>query len=264
MSIETISLKRLLPSQVPSSCYLKLGLIELVSLGYGYHGTPEELLEQAQFEYEGDDNRCINYFAQLEDSIVGSLSLVRWFPTEPKRGIPFWKTLRERNPKLVENVINYYQEAVLVSGIVTHPDYRRRGIARMLVENACNEYNPFLVMGQTKFPEVVALFSSALSKHGFRTFFGYDEVTSETQFGRSNIHIDFIEAYLEGYKSDSDGFSEKLDVNGIRIWDPNRLSTDIPDVTTYPKYFQHAFEAGSRNIKSARHFQEPAFLFRLW
>ncbi|MBI2601356.1 hypothetical protein HYW42_05405 [Candidatus Daviesbacteria bacterium] len=232
---------RSLPSELAHEDLYRLGLVELVTLGYGYSGTKEELLEQAEFEYGGDDTRCINYFATSNHQIVGSLCVVRWFPEEPVRGRYFWQKLQDQNPKMAAQVLKDKAYPLCFAGLVTHPLYWRRGIARFLINTVVEEWQPFGVLGQSKSPALVAARSDTLAELDYRTFFGFQEVTPfSTHCGGTNLR-DVLQAYTEGRKAVENVFGEDMSESGLKHEDPLRLTPEIPSLKGFPEKIVDAF-----------------------
>lgn len=150
--------------------YSKDSLIELVALGYEFNLEKSGLIFQSQIEYQPAD---IVYFAKSNGNEVGSLSL----KIRPNSGNDqFWNNLQTTMLDLTDPSLL----ACYIHGIVVHPKYRREGIARRLLEKMIEEYSPEVILGQTKSPTAVLVRSKILNQYGYRTFYGFSEVTPES------------------------------------------------------------------------------------
>lgn len=231
-----IYIKRLKPLDITEADYQKLGLVELVALGYGYQGTDEHLSEQTLTEYDGiDKEHRIDIFMAIHDGkAIGSLTTVNWSPLEPIRGQYFWDNLSKVDLLLCERAYIYSSYAFEIIGIVTHPDYRKRKVASTLLHEAAAILKPAFILGQTKAPAAVTAIANALSSLGYRTFFGDFEVTPsqnrELPFSPSNL----TNAHLAVR-------SHKLDEYGLLYVDTDMLLPTIPDVSEFPSCIQAAF-----------------------
>ena len=147
--------------------YSQGNLTELIRDGYGFYGQ-EALIDQVRYEYGNADKV---YFALNKNgSEIGSLSI----GLRPnKENDPFWTTLQTQVHKSLDmNVLACY-----IYGIVVRPEVRREGIASRLLSRMIEDLSPQIIFGQTKVPEAVFLRAKVARLYGYRTFFGFREVT---------------------------------------------------------------------------------------
>ncbi len=232
---QDIYIRRFKPKDLTDADYKKLGLVELVTQGYGYQGSDNHLLEQTLAEYDGvDQEERIDIFMALAGNrAVGSITVVNWSPSEPVRGQYFWSHLQRTDHELGEKALAHFPYAFEIIGIVTHPLARNNGIASRLLETAAVEFNPSFVLAQTKSPEAVITVSNSLLKLGYTTFFGDTEITEKPTAPHYSPHT-LREAHLavRGYI---------LDEAGLLYIDPDLLVPSIPDVSNFPDYIKAAF-----------------------
>lgn len=181
---------------VDAVCYEKDSLLELVGSGYGFRGEREVLVAQVQREYANAD---LVYFAVQDGAEEASLSVGLRPSMEYD---PFWKTLG-----LLGRSFHQDDVACYIYGIVTHPKLRRGGIANSLMGKMIEDLEPIVVFGQTNRPEAVSLRTNVLKKQGYRTFFGFCEVTPDSDYTREYEGTPFVEASFaaEGARSDPFG-----------------------------------------------------------
>lgn len=247
-----ISIKRVKPKDLTDNDYQNLGLAELVAKGYGYSGTPKYLLEQAQVEYDGVDkeDRFDIFLALANGKAVGSVSAIDWSASEPKRGKKFWEAIQKTDPALFERAKSV-PHAFDVAGIVTHPDYRNRKIAKRLLWEAVIQLKPSFIVGQTKTPEAVMTRTNALNDAGFVTFYGDSAISQlliDTDVGKTVLN-----AYLFAR-------NKTLDEHGLLYVDTTLLLPTVPDVSTFPAYVQDAFRSvieGQQRIGDAKTAAKP-------
>lgn len=202
-------------------------LIALVTEGYGFNTdilSDEFGFWRGRAEYHFAE---IVYIVKNKDIIIASLSVN---PRHNADDDPFWKELRRRRPDLSDpNGLACY-----IQGIVVHPSWRNRGIASELLRTMTRYYQPLIVMGQTKTPEAVAVRSKVLHESGYRSFYGFHEVTPGSVSGEVYKGFDFVYAAFMS----EDG---EVNENGVYIVDPAILPSYVPDTINFPVEIQRAF-----------------------
>lgn len=234
LASNNISIVTLKPSQIKLEDYERLGLTKLIAEGYGYNGTPEELLQHAKDSFEGDDVRKTIFLAMRNNKAVGVLMMLNWTPTD-KRGSVFADKLSELNPVLGEKFRTQPLMGCDVSDITTlpYPDIRGRGIPAILYHAAVSQLHPAIVVGQTKTVGAVITRAKALGTEGYRTFYGDTEVTPE---GREQVDITTVRiAYSEAR-------NETPNSDGVWYVPATHLPPTVPDVTQASPNIQKAFE----------------------
>lgn len=225
------------PAEIDRRLYDDLGLIELVALGYGYSGSYQHLLEEAQIEYDGvhKKDRFNIFFALAQGKAIGSLSTTNWSSTDEKRGKDFWGHLQTLDPQLWQRAGAFSFSAFEVGGIVTHPEWRKQKIARSLLQQAITDLLPTFVLGVTKSPAAVLTRANTLRELDYRTFYGDYEVTGGSLEGLPPFSpITLVEAHLATR-------GQRLDKFGLRYVGTDLLLPTIPDVSTFPVYIKQAF-----------------------
>lgn len=250
-----ITIKRVKPAEISDDDYYKLGLVELVALGYGYTGTPEYLLEQAKIEYDGDDkeDRFDIFLALINDKVIGSLSTTNWSPTDLNRGQYFWRNLQDIDPLLSQRAYKFSPYAFEVGGIVTHPEFRNQKIARKLIHEATTVLKPAFVFGQTKTPEAVITRANPLRKLGYRTFFGEIEISTDPTDNPTFSPTTIINAHLAVR-------DKKLDDWGLVYVNTDLLLPTIPDISNFPQNISRAFNniiEGQKRLKDTQTAVKP-------
>lgn len=199
-------------------------LINLISTGYGFSGDRETLVIQVQREYGNAD---FVYFAVQDRIEQGSLSMGLRLNREYD---PFWKTLGLLGRSFRQDAIACY-----IYGIVVHPSARREGVGSKLFTAVVGEFNPDIVFGQTNRPEVVSLRAKAFKEYGYRTFYGFCEVTPNFGFETEHEGRDFIYASFaaEGVE---------ISPSGIYCVGEELLSSYFPKTDGFPQEIQRAFK----------------------
>lgn len=207
--------------------YRQENLLNLVTFGYGFIGddTKEKLILQSELEYSYAD---IVYFAKIEGTEIGSLS-VNIRPNN--RNDQFWNNIQTTLLDLTEPTLL----ACYIHGIVVYPSMRVRGIASQLLEKMVEDFNPVVILGQTKTPEAVLTRSKVLDKYGYRTFYGLCEVTPGTDYEKEYEGSDFIKAAFASEE-------EKPSNTGIYFVNPNILLPYFPKTDEFPPEIQRAFK----------------------
>jgi len=208
--------------------YAQHNLIQLIRDGYGVCNENEQgtLLTLVQsYEYRNADKV---YFALNENgSEVGSLSI----GLKPNiENDPFWMTLQA----LLHKTLDMNFVACEVFGIVVHPQVRREGIATRLLSRMVEDLNPQIIFGQTNVPEVVLLRSKVTKPFGYRTFYGFCEVTPHSDSKRESDGESFIQASLIAQEA-------VPNESGVYCID-YILSPNVPDTKNFPIEIQRAFE----------------------
>lgn len=206
-------------------------LVELITKGYKF--DPPVLTEnfinwRGEVEYH---SAGIVYFAKLDNSEVASLSL----DTRPNTPTDeFWVDLQARRPITPnQNLL-----AICMKGIVVHPSYRNMGIAKQLLRTMTNFYHPSVVLGQTKTHEAVAVRSKVLVEMGYRSFYGFCEVTPGCDYSKEGDGLDFIQAALVAQHFTS---GQTVSDRGIYFVGPDILPSYVPDVRHSTPEIQRAF-----------------------
>lgn len=252
-----IEIRHFKPAGLTPDDYQRFGLVDLVAQGYGYQGTDEQLLDQAQTEYDGIDqeNRFDIFLALSGGRAVGSLSTIDWSPAEPNRGEPFWRRLGELNYRLSQRALDFSGRAFAIAGIVTHPEARDRKIAKRLLQTAVKSLHPAAVVSQTKTPAAVLARANALRELDYRTYYGIHEVTSGSeQLGLyAFVPAELTEAYLYARQ-------DTMDEYGLMYQDAEFLLPEVPDTDGFPSYIQKAFKdviKGQQRVSNTKTVTKP-------
>lgn len=200
---------------------------DLVTKGYGFDTN---LLSDDFADWRGKVEyhfAKIVYMISVDSIPVASMSVN---PRSNTADDPFWGNLRARRSDLSDpNTLACY-----IQGIVVHPSYRNRGIASHLLHTMTEFYQPAVIMGQTKTPEVVAVRSKILQEYGYRSFYGFHEVTPGAQSDENTKNIDSIQAAFASEQKTPDDL-------GIYIVDPDILPSYTPNTDRFPPEIQRAF-----------------------
>lgn len=209
--------------------YTKDNLIQLIRNGYGVYNenVQETLLTPVQsYEYRNADKV---YFALNKDeSEVGSLS-VKLKPNIDND--PFWQTLKS----LLQKKIHANFLACEVYGIVVHPQVRREGIATRLLSRMIEDLDPQIIFGQTNVPEVVLLRAKAARQYGYRTFYGFCEVTPYPGYKSEHDGRPFVQASLIAQEAEPNK-------SGVYFISTHILPPNVPNTENFPPQLQRAFE----------------------
>ena len=228
-----------LPSQVlPQITDVHCTLAELIYAGYDLrpNGTGENPLDAVKVEFNYDDKRTDIFLAREGERVIGSLTLIKWQDKETdKRGHLFYPKLRELAPFLASRLVEINPMVCDVAGVVTHPDYRGTGIAKVLLKEAIRTLNPTIIGGQTKTVGAVMV-RSRLDALGYRTFYGSTEVTSSNPYPISQIHTSLYQAYSYAREV------TEYEPEGLVHQYHGGIAPTIPDTTGYPLIIQTAFE----------------------
>lgn len=227
------------PSQMDLKLAVKLGLDELIPLGYAHEGEGASAAVRTMEEYSEDEDRGFIYIVTQNDKAVASLVTTRWNP-EDKYGKKFWASLKIKDRSLFKRLSKVSTLGVHISGITTHPESRRQGLAQKMFSFLIEDCSPSFVTGVTKSPEVVMARAKAMRDLGFRTFYGNTEVTpdkpsTEPEF-YTNVHQSLLEADIKARS----GMEEYEDTGVFFLADG--LTRRPPDVSSFPIYIQKAFE----------------------
>lgn len=234
LTSNNISVITLKPSQIKLEDYERLGLTKLITDGYGYKGSPEELLQHAKESFEGDDARKNIFLAMKDNKAVGVLMMLNWTPTD-KRGSVFASEISRLNPALAERITNATHMGCDVSDIATlpDPDIRGKGIPALLYHEAVNALHPAIVVGQTKTVGAVITRANALGVEGYRTFYGDIEVTPA-----DHEHVD-ISAIRAAYAA---ARNEAPNSDGVWYVPATHLPPTLPNITQASPNVQEAFQ----------------------
>jgi GNAT superfamily N-acetyltransferase len=138
-----------------------------------------------------------------------------------------------------------------VNDTIVLPDYRRRGVATVLWQEAVRELKPDIIVGQTNNPDQVLARSSALVGLDFRTFYGTVETTPTGSQEQTSEHEQIrqaVIAYLGGVSDERSVWTHEL----FGCF----LKPTLPDLSSYPRHIQTAFapvstaqdQAGDRKV----------------
>jgi len=205
-------------------------LVELITGGYKFDASllnKDFINWRGKVEYHFAE---IVYFATLDTIEIASLS-VNTRPNTLKD--PFWKNLRVKRP----NIRDPDLLAIYMQGIVVHPLHRKNGIASQLLRGMVQHYDPVVVLGQTKTPEAVAARSKTLAELGYRSFYGFIEVTPGCDYRKESEGLDFIQASFASEHFASGPISDR----GIYFVDPDIMPSYVPDTTHAAPEIQRAF-----------------------
>jgi GNAT superfamily N-acetyltransferase len=216
-----------------------LGLLELVSQGYGYP-MDEDARTSAEEDFARADRDRFSLLALKDGKAVSAVSFGRWrMGHESKRGDAFWRLLGRQKPALARQALEFSDEAYVMIGIVTLPDYRKNGIAKRLLQQGIRDGTPSIVVGETKTPSAVVARASALAGLGYRTFYGAAEVTPGNECDTSELaeHLSLVYAKT---------FDNALEDFPVIYTTTDVLLPNVPDASTFPPHIQAAF-AGVRS-----------------
>lgn len=225
------------PSDIDMKLAVKLGLDELIPLGYDFEGKGIKAGVRALSEFEEEDERSIIYLAIREGKALGSVATTRWTP-EDTFGEKFWSDLKQRNRSLHKRLLKISPLGLNISGITTHPDHRRQGLTQRMYSHIVKTANPSFITGITKTPEAVIARANNLRRLGFRTFYGNTEVTPDKADFYTNIHEDLLDSDIRARWDNLEETLNGSDVYYISGW----LPKNIPDTSSFPTYIQKAFE----------------------
>lgn len=206
-------------------------LVELIKEGYKFDTSilSEDFIGwRGKVEYHFAE---IVYLATVQNREVGSLSI----NTRPNTlEDSFWRALRERRPALSNpNLL-----AIYMQGVIIHPLFQHHGIASYLLRTMVDYYNPSIILGQTKTPEAVGVRAKVLAGLGFRSFYGYCEVTPECDFSKESDGLDFINA---AFAAEQFTFGQTTSDRGVYFVDPDILPSYMPDTNDLSLEIQRSF-----------------------
>ena len=96
------------------------------------------------------------------------------------------------------------------------------------------DFDPLVILGQTKTPEAVLARSKTLAPYGYRTFYGYCEVTPNFGYASEFEGIDFIKAALITENGD-------LTENAVFLVNPDIILPYYPTTEGLSIQIQRAF-----------------------
>lgn len=243
---QPIEVKKFKPSQVSRDLFIGLNLVDLITKGYGFEGNELESIIRAASELSESDERSAIYLAVQDGKAVGSLVTTKWTP-EDTYGKKFWSDLKQRNRSLYRRLSKLSPLGLNISGITTHPDFRRQGLTERLYKYVILDTNPSFVTGITKTPEAVVARANNLRRLGYRTFYGNTEVTPDKADFYTNVHEDLLDADIKARWDSLEETLDGSDVYYIQGW----LPKDLPDTAGFPDYIQKAFESVTEAQKAA-------------
>lgn len=205
-------------------------LVALITEGYSFDVPLNEdfINRREEVEYHFAE---IVYLATLDNIEIASLSVNTRSNTLMD---PFWNELRTRRPITPDSSLL----AIYMQGVVTHPSYRNKGIASHLLKVMADYYRPSVILGQTKTPDAVAVRSRALAKMGYRSFYGFCEVTPECDNSKENEWLDFIHA---AFASEHFASGQVISDRGIYFVNPDILPSYVPETTRVAPEIRRAF-----------------------
>lgn len=218
-------------------------LIELITKGYKFD---EALLNDEFIRWLGEVEyryAHVVYFAKVNNSEIASLSIITR-PNNPTD--PFWTDLQTRRPRVIDpNLL-----AIYIQGIVVHPSMANKGIASQLLETMVDYYQPEIIFGQTKTPEAIYVRTKVLTEKGYRSFYGFSEVTLGDSVKGNFDGRDFIQAAFAAV-----GVTPTE--NGVYVVEPYVLPSYFPVTDNFPLEIQRAF-APIQNIQQSLGPQKTA------
>lgn len=224
--------------------YTKKNLIQLVRDGYGVNhaNVQETLLTQVQsYEYRNADKV---YFAlNKNESEIGSLSVKIRTNIEHD---PFWQALQS----VLQQDVDKNFLACEIYGIVVHPQARREGVATRLLSKMIEDRNPQIIFGQTNVPKVVLLRTKVTNLYGYRTFYGFCEVTPDVGYKREHDGKPFIQASLISQEAEPSQ-------EGVYFISTHIVPPNIPNTKNFPLEIQRALDP-VRNAQKAMGREQTA------
>lgn len=231
-------IKKFKPSQMDMKLAVKLGLDELIPLGYSHRDEGASAGVRTMEEYDEKDDRGLIYVATKNDRAVASLVVTTWTP-EDEYGEKFWADLKQKDRSLFKRLSKLSTLGIHISGITTHPEFRQKGLVTNLYKTLIFENEPAFITGMTKTPEAVIARANALRKlgPGYRTFYGNSEVTPDKPQDFTNMHQSLLNADLYAI-----GNVEEFAPGSSVFFLAAGLPTNIPDTSNLPTHIQKAFE----------------------
>lgn len=237
LRLESFEIQKLKPSQLNLEVAVSLHIEELITKGYGFEGVGVSAGIRALSEYDEKEERAVIYIATQDGRAVGSLVTTRWTPDD-EYGKKFWADLKQKNRSLFRRLSKLSPLGINISGITTHPEFRRQGLAERVYKYLILESSPSFITGITKSPEAVIARANVLRKLGYRTFYGNTEVTPDRPEDFTNVHQNLLDADV---KARGDALEESADGTGV-YYIEGWLPRAIPDISKFPSYIQKAFE----------------------
>ncbi len=234
-----VEIKSFKPSEMSLKLAVKLGLDELIPQGYSYEGTAASAGVYTMEEYAEEEDRTFIYIAMQDERAVGSLVTTRWTPDD-KYGKRFWAALKLKDRSLFNRLSKVSTLGAHISGITTHPQVRRQGIAEKMFGHLIKVQSPSFITGVTKTPEAVMARAKHLRTFGFRTFYGNTEVTPDKPSAEPDFYTNIHQSLLEADIKARSGMEEYEDTGVYFLTDG--LTRKVPEVSDFPIYIQKAFE----------------------
>lgn len=232
-----VEIQKLKPSQVDMKFAVKLGLDELIPKGYSSEGIGASVGVRALSEYDEKDDRALIYIATFGDKAIASLVTARWTP-EDEYGKKFWADLKRKNRSLYRRLHRLSSLGINISGITTHPEFRRQGLAEKLYKYVIFEDRPSFITGITKSPDAVIARAIIFKRLGYRTFYGNTEVTPDRPEEFTNVHQNLLDADVHAR---GDTLEETTDGSGV-YYIEGWLPRTVPEISNFPFHIQKAFE----------------------
>jgi GNAT superfamily N-acetyltransferase len=210
------------PSEISETDLDRLGLTDLLSRGYGLDISGSRLHNEVARRFQWHDDVKKLFFAVKNERVVGMIGLFR-------AGSLAQDLLFAGTQPLAT--------AYGVADTMVLPEYRERGVATVLWEEAVVKLEPDVIVGQTNNPNQVLTRSNTLANLGFRTFYGKSETTPTNPQELTNEHERIRRAaivYLGGLADETTG-----------VWSHGLpdyfLKPVVPDLSNYPSCIQVAF-----------------------
>lgn len=228
--VPRITIQRYSPSEIRNHPEFYNDLRSLMRDGYGF---TEDLDEQVQHEYDGDNERRKIFLAFDNNKIVGSLAVTAIHQNNLPRN-EFIEHLQMISRDAAEACRD--KSIYNVSGVVVHPQFQGEGIAKQLLTEFVNSLDPTIVVGRTKTPAAAFIRARTLAEHGFRTWLGNTEITPEGM--SENLTLIDIQDVYQAY------FLYKNSVAGSfgEMYVPeDTLQSSIPDISRFSESIQIAY-----------------------
>lgn len=227
-----IIISQFVPSDLSVDDLYRFGLVSLISQGYGFTGTEEELLEQTRNEYGDDDKRTLIFLAFDGRIACGSL-VYKQIDNEEESGTRFWSQLAKEASDVARKMRESNLSAQDTLGFVIDKNHQgQNNVSTLLVGHALATLRPGIVLGETKTPKAVL---ARGSWQNYRTFFGNDEVTKGNVRVAANEHKGVLAAYYARTQDTPDSFE-------VIYTEIRTLSPYIPDVKDFPEHIQRGFQ----------------------
>jgi len=180
-------------SQIPPEIIESSGLASLCSQDLIPASVPhEKLLELVRGNFgmdrdtffkdkDGDAAHRQMFMASVGERSIGLLSFLELgLDAVDNRSSVSWKFIQDNAPEFYEKVESRPGPILWSNGLVVDREWRRSGVYRSLMSQAIETLNPALIVSTSKHPVSVEARAAIVGEKGYRTFFGYDEITPGT------------------------------------------------------------------------------------